>query len=218
MDDQYFDRVSEPAVLTMAVLDYARGRGDNPTPRPPNRISELFNVIKSSPRDGTIRVVMNPTDRVAVGDFIRIRATLTDPGSEVDDIFPVRITDPGSKATSNPKGNNEPARKSGLPQLLLVLKDKNNGRLTWDDLDSSGIRMDYNVVVYPSIDDRDVLDKIYINMDSETLLEYRSKLSTKEQIELAQKRYISSVYFHVLFLYSITKSRKSMRPARLSPD
>ena len=208
VEDQYFDRVSEPGDLTLAVLDYSRGGGDSSTSKTPDGISAVFNVIKSSPRNGTIRVVMNPTEEVAVGDSIRVRVTLTGPGSEVDDVFIVRITDPEKRAVMSPKQTTNPGLQSGLPQLVLVRKDRKSGGLTWDDLGGIGIDMDYQVVMYPSIDDGDVLDKIYINLDSQTFLGYRSKLSTSQQIELAQKRYISSVIFHVLFLYSITKSRK----------
>ena len=34
------------------------------------------------------------------------------------------------------------------------------------------------------------------------------KTITEEQIELADKKYISSVYFHTLFLFSIAKQKK----------
>ena len=151
---------------------------------------------------------MNATDEVAVGDSIRVRARLTGPGAEFDEIFTIRITDPKKKVTPSQKRKAEPNRQSGLPELVLVHKDRQEGRLSWDDLGGSGIEMDYHVVMYPSIDDKDLLEKIYINMDSTIFLGYRSKLSTLEQIELAQKRYISAVYFHVLFLYSITKNRR----------
>ena len=208
VENQYFDRINEPGDLTMAIMDYSRGGNGNPTRRNPNRISELFNVVKSSPQDGTIRVVMNPTDEVAVGDSIRVRARLTGPGAEFDEIFIVRITDPEKEVTPSLKRKAEPNRQSGLPELVLVHKDRQEGRLSWDDLGGSGIEMDYHVVMYPSIDDKDLLEKIYVNMDSTIFLGYRSKLSTLEQIELAQKRYISAVYFHVLFLYSITKNRR----------
>lgn len=50
---------------------------------------------------------------------------------------------------------------------------------------------------------------VYINMDSSVLKSYKSKLKamTEEQAELADKRYLSSVYFHTLFLYTISRQR-----------
>ena len=39
-------------------------------------------------------------------------------------------------------------------------------------------------------------------------LNHRSRLSSEEAIEVAQKRYISGVYFHSLFLYAITQNKR----------
>jgi len=46
-------------------------------------------------------------------------------------------------------------------------------------------------------------------MDSTVIKNYKSKIKsiTEEQIELANKKYVSSVFFHTLFLYSITKKK-----------
>ncbi|MDZ7740457.1 MAG: hypothetical protein U5Q03_01525 [Bacteroidota bacterium] len=56
----------------------------------------------------------------------------------------------------------------------------------------------------------DNLEKIYINMDSHVLKNFKSKTKNpnEEQLAIADRKYISSVYFHALFLYSITKNLK----------
>jgi len=56
----------------------------------------------------------------------------------------------------------------------------------------------------------DNLEKIYINMDSTVLKNFKSKTKNpgEDHFILADRKYISSVYFHTLFLYSITKNRK----------
>lgn len=48
---------------------------------------------------------------------------------------------------------------------------------------------------------------IFINMDSRILKSYKSKLKSEEQINIADRRYLSAVYFHTIFLYMITKNR-----------
>ena len=53
----------------------------------------------------------------------------------------------------------------------------------------------------------DVLDTIYINLDSSVFLNYRSKLKSEDQLQTAEKRYLAAVYFHTLFLYMINKKR-----------
>ena len=47
-------------------------------------------------------------------------------------------------------------------------------------------------------------------MDSTVLHNFKSKYrrASQEQLEIADRKYITSVYFHTLFLYTITKNRK----------
>jgi hypothetical protein len=66
--------------------------------------------------------------------------------------------------------------------------------------------MNYETVMNP-VASGDILEKIYINLDSTVFLNYRKKLKNEEQIIVAQKRYIAAVYFHSLFLYMITKKK-----------
>ena len=95
----------------------------------------------------------------------------------------------------------------GLPKLVRVYRDDQKGDLTWEALENQGVEMDHDIVVHPDIDD-DVLTNIYVNMDSSVLLNHRSSLKTQEALEVAEKRYISAVYFHTLFLYTITQNRR----------
>ena len=66
--------------------------------------------------------------------------------------------------------------------------------------------MNYGTVMYP-VGEGNILEKIYINLDSKVFLSNRAKLKSAEQIQVAEKRYLASVYFHTLFLYMITKKR-----------
>jgi hypothetical protein len=68
--------------------------------------------------------------------------------------------------------------------------------------------MDYEVVMHPLVSG-DKLESIYINMDSHVLKENKAKLRniTEGQIEASEKKYITSVYFHTLFLYTIAKKK-----------
>ena len=54
------------------------------------------------------------------------------------------------------------------------------------------------------------LETIYINMDSAVLRDFKSKTRNpnEEQLKLADQKYITSVYLHTLFLYTVTKNRK----------
>jgi hypothetical protein len=44
-------------------------------------------------------------------------------------------------------------------------------------------------------------------MDGSVLKAYKSKLRSPEQYQLADRRYVTAVYFHTLFLYAINRQR-----------
>lgn len=208
VEDQYFDRVSEPGELKITILDIEPNQANGGTkPGLPKQPIELLNVVKSSPHKGTIRVTVNPSNEVKVGDALKMRAELTGAGTTFEEIFMIKITDPEKKQQKKDEGKDEPDNTLGLPKLALVYKDEAKGEVTWAQLEDQGIDIDHSVVMHPLVEG-DVLATIYVNMDSTVLLNYRSKLSTEEQISVAERRYISAVYFHTLFLYMITRTRK----------
>lgn len=94
-ENEYFDRTDEPGELKIGVFsikpnDTTGGR-DAGTPK---EITDIFNVNKSSPNKGTIRVNLNPKDELKVGDAVQIKVSLTAPGGNFDEIFWVKIADP----------------------------------------------------------------------------------------------------------------------------
>lgn len=207
VEDQYFDRVQDAGELQIGLLEPGSnetGGGDGPGQ--PRDVETVLNVVKSSPQEGTIRVVVKPTGEVKVGDAIKLQASLSSPELSLEQIFMVRIGAPEKKNTDPKKGDQSDTRL-GLPQLHMVYKDESRGKPTWDSLEETGVSMNHDVVVYPLVEG-DTLSAVYINMDSNALLSYRTKLTKEEAIATAEKRYVSAVYFHTLFLYTITKNRK----------
>ena len=74
--------------------------------------------------------------------------------------------------------------------------------------DVTGMTTDHEAVMIPYAEG-DELKRIYVNMDSRVLIEYKNKYKNPnaEQLELANRKYYTAVYFHSLFLYMITKNR-----------
>jgi len=65
------------------------------------------------------------------------------------------------------------------------------------------------------------LEAIFINMDSHVLKSHKARIKTitEEQIKLADRKYIASVYFHTLFLYATSKSKNySMKQGEAEKD
>jgi hypothetical protein len=108
----------------------------------------------------------------------------------------------GDRQIDAPNGRREPI-------YAFRREEKPPNSTTWDKLAGGNIDMDFDVVMHPLLNEEGNLERIFINMDSAVLRNYFSKQSglSVENKELAEKKYISSVYFHTIFLFSITKNR-----------
>lgn len=210
VENHYFDRTEEPGEMKVALVSYkpndAEGGDDIGESK---GIEELFNINKSSPKDGTLRISLNPKVEVKVGDEIEMKVTLTAPGEDLEELFWAKITQAeGKPEKKKAEENDEPL---GLPEFVLVHKDEKEGQnvITWDKLESQSITMGYDTVMYPLGKGDSELERVYINMDSNVLKSFKSKTKhpNEQQIKMAENKYISSVYFHTLFLYTITKNR-----------
>ena len=209
VENQYFDRTQDPGDMRISLVSLKRndGAGGN-APGEQTGLSDLLNVRKASPSDGTIRIVLNPTKEAKVDDLIQIRAELDGQGVEYEQCFWVRIVDEEKPKETTKKEEETKQENFGLPQLKLVYQAKKEGCYSWADCETAGVEMEFNTVVYPYVNGEQ-LETIYINLDSHVLKSHKGHIKsiTEEQIKLADKKYISSVYFHTLFLFAIAKSR-----------
>lgn len=211
VENQYFDRVDEPGEMQIAVMGYKPNDATGGNKRGSvNELSQVLTVTRRSPNEGAIRVVMKPTEDVHVGEEVEIQVNLSSPGEDLTERFWVKISEPLPRQQHEvPKPEEE---KIGLPKHILVYQhpSENLERMTWERLsEQAAIDMDFGTVIHPQLEG-DVLETIYINMDSSVLKNYKSGIRnlTVEQNQLADRRYISSVYFHTLFLYVINRQRQ----------
>ncbi len=210
VEDHYFDRVEEPGELKLALLGFKRNESSGGvSPGQIDEIEDVLNVRKSSPQEGTIKVHLNPKEEVSVGDAAKIEADLTSPNGAFEaEVFWVKIGEPKAPKQNSKKNNEANFPNLGLPEYILTYQNPMENAVTWSDFEeTTGQSMDYDVVMHPSLEG-DQLEKIYINMDSTTFKNYKPKNPNDEQLELANGRYIASVYLHTLFLYTITKNLK----------
>lgn len=210
VEDHYFDRVEEPGELKLALLGFKRNESSGGvSPGQIDEIEDVLNVRKSSPQEGTIKVHLSPREEICVGDAARIEADLTTPnGGFEPEVFWVKISEPRAPKQDTRKTEEAKSPNVGLPEYILTYQNPMKNAVTWSDFEEkTGQPMDYNVVMHPSLEG-ERLEKIYINMDSTTFKNYKPNNPNDEQLELANRRYIASVYLHTLFLYTITKSLK----------
>lgn len=204
VEDQYFDRTEEPGNLKLTLLGIKRDkRSGGNMPGTDREITDVLNIVKSSPNKGNIKITINPTKEINVGDELEVKVSLNGTGPVFEEHLFVKISDPEAPKEKIPQKSEEETDFIGLPELVKVKEEQ------WQALEEGGVTMNRETVMFP-FGDGEKLEKIYINIDSHVFLSYRSNIKniSEDQIHLAEKRYLSSVYFHTLFLYMITKNRK----------
>ena len=204
VENEFFDRSEDPGSLTLSIqrprVDGGGGRGGKPSP---TADGDLLNVVRASPLDGSIKVGLRASQDLEVGDTVEMRAVLSSPGGDLVETVLVRISDPEAKPV---RREAEPEPPMGIPEHVLCSKAGGEGRKSWEDIAEAGIEMDYDVVVWPFVDE-DKLARLYVNVDSRVLKDFLSTAKSSEGVEFAERRYVSAVYFHALFLYATTRSR-----------
>ena len=204
VENEYFDRSDDPGILRLAVLQQGTSDRTGGPLSPPSQQGDLLDLRRSNPSEGTIKIGLRASREMKVGDTVEVRASLSSPSGDLVETVLVQLTDPERKVVEQKP---EPAPPLGIPDLILCSRDGANNTKSWDDIQAAGVEMSFDVVVYPFVDE-DKLSRIYINLDSSVLRDFKSGNRSPDAIELAERRYVSTVYFHTLFLFATTKSRK----------
>lgn len=204
VENDYFDRTDDPGHLTLTLMKPQENAGVGGEAATPSAEGDLLSVTRSSPQEGAIKVGVRASAEVSVGEMVEFRAALSSPRGELTETVLVKITDPEKKP---PVKAPEAEPPLGIPELVLCSQAGGEGRKSWNDLQEAGLEMDHNVVVQPYVDD-DKLARIYVNVDSGVLKDFNRSAKSSEAVELSERRYVSTVYFHTLFLFAATKSRR----------
>ncbi len=205
VENHYFDRDDDQGELKISLVDVGENEAEGGNKKgTPKDISEVFDVSRTSPEDGKIKVTLQPTDKLDIGDEVQVKIDLTSPSGDFAEKILIEIDQPQKEQTQKEK--QEEPEKIGLPELVLVAQNPTeDNTVSWEKL-SEVTDMGYDNIMYIYSSDGEMLEKIYINLDSTVLKNYKSKLNSSELREKAEKEYIAKVYFHTLFLYSINKN------------
>ncbi len=208
VENHYFDRDDDAGELNISIVDINSNetKGGN-KPGEPKEISDSFDISKSSPENGKIKLSLEPNKELEIGDTVQIKVELTSPERSFEEMILVEIIEP--QKDKAPKQKEEENEKFGLPELITCAENPTDKNVKpWSNLEDNGIDIDYNKILHIYSGDGEKLEVIYINLDSTVLKNYKSKINSTELREKAEKEYIAKVYFHTLFLYSINKNSK----------
>lgn len=204
VENDFFDRTDDPGDLSLAFMRPSNAGGCGGGTAAPSEDGHLLDVVRTNPSEGTIKVGLRATGEMKAGDTVTLSATLSSPQGDLTETVLVRITDPERVP---PRKTPDVEPPLGIPELVLCSREGAAGLKSWDEINEGGVEMNHGVVVYPFVDD-DKLARIYVNMDSGVLKDFVSGSRSVEAKELSERRYISAIYFHTLFLFATTKSRK----------
>ena len=204
VENDYFDRSDDPGELRLAIMRPNETSGGGGEANTPSADGDVLSVTRSSPSEGDIKIGIRASGETKTGDAFEVRAALSSPKGDLIETVLVKISDPERKPLAKVTEAEPPL---GIPELVLCSREGGEGRKSWNDLQDAGMEMDHSVVVQPFVDE-DKLSRIYINVDSSVLKDFNRAAKSTEAIELTERRYVSTVYFHTLFLFATTKSRK----------
>lgn len=103
----------------------------------PNDIGEFFNVNTSSPKDGKIKISLNPKKDLKVGDSAKVNVSLTAPGGDIEQVFWVKISEPEEPKEEIKKDDKQDETMLGLPEFLLAYQEKKENAVCWEDVESA---------------------------------------------------------------------------------
>jgi len=208
VENHYFDRDNDNGEITISLIDVGKNEAEGGnTKGTQTDISETFDISKSSPEEGKIKISFTPRETMKVGDDVQIKIDLSSPEGSFEEIIWIDIVKPQKE--KNKKEEKVENDKIGLPELVLTAQNSTDKKIiSWKKLNESSIDMSYDNVMYIYSSDGEMIERIYINLDSSILKNHKAKLTNNSAREKVEKEYIAKVYFHTLFLYSINKNSK----------
>ncbi len=206
VQNDYFQRPNDQGELILKILGYNSNSLQNLKPQSsPNKVEDFFNTTITGPDDHSIKITLEPTQKLNIGDSIQINAKLSSPEGDLESVFYVRITKQGITKLQKPK------RPQNFNPPTLIKVSKKDGKWVKDgDKEWNEEGWGDNSIIH-IIASENKVDAIAINLSSHILIKYISKKSKDpKHLEAIKNQYILQIYLHGLFLFnSIEKNKKS---------
>ena len=90
IENEYLIRSTDQGEFYLRILKFGKG-GKGGTGHPPGEVTDLFEVNRVGPYEGSIKLRIKPTTEINIGDEIQISAELTSPDGDKECIFWIKI-------------------------------------------------------------------------------------------------------------------------------
>lgn len=195
VQNDFLSRSCDAGNLVIHPLDYGTGATRGKGMRNPSTDDgRKLRVHYSGPHNGEIRLIIQPCEDVQVGEIIPLSVKMISSEGEHEVVVKIRIEEEAKPVDDKDKKKPEP--ETTLPELIRVYREAvDASTCTWEQ-----VRMTAADIVKFELGEKNMIERIYVNMDSNLALKYIN--AKKADAEAIGKRYLSLVYSHSLMIYT----------------
>lgn len=194
-ENTFLSRSDDAGAIEIETLDFGNHGGQGEDLHLPTEDSTKLRVQFSGPCEGEMEVMIEPREGVEVGDYIQLSIKMISSVGEHEVVAFIKIDDEAPKPKETKKKIAEEPELS-LPQLTRVVQYSDDpDQAKWTDCG-----MTSETIVKTKINSVGAIDEVLINMDSNLV---KKLINAKgANIERVRNKYISSIYSHILMVYT----------------
>lgn len=195
VENTFLSRSDDAGSIEITTLDFGKNRGAGGEKNIPSEDSTKLRVQFSRPCEGEFEVMIEPREEVEVGDNIQLSIKMISSAGEHEVVAFIKI-DKEAQQPKEPKEKTVEEPELSLPKLTRVVQySEDPEQAKWSDYG-----MTSESIVKIQINPNGAIDEVLINMDSNLV---KKLINAKgANVERVRNKYISSIYSHVLMVYT----------------
>ena len=195
VENTFLSRSDDAGSIEITTLDFGNYGGKGGGRHLPSEDSTKLRVQFSGPCEGEMEVIVEPREEAEVGDSIQLSIKMISSAGEHEVIAFIKIEDEAQKQ-KEPKEKTVEEPELALPKLTRVVQYSDDPeQAKWSDYN-----MTSESIVKTLINSNGAIEEVLINMDSNLV---KKLINAKgANIERVRNKYISSIYSHILMVYT----------------
>lgn len=195
VENTFLSRSDDAGSIEVTTLDFGNHGGEGGGQHLPSEDSTKLRVQFSGPCEGEMEVIVEPREEAEVGDSIQLSVKMISSAGEHEVVAFIKIEDEAQKP-KEPKEKTVEEPELALPKLTRVVQYSDDPeQAKWSDYN-----MTSESIVKTLINSNGAIEEVLINMDSNLV---KKLINAKgANIERVRNKYISSIYSHILMVYT----------------
>lgn len=195
VENTFLSRSDDAGSIEITTLDFGKHGGNGGGQHLPSEDATKLRVQFSGPCEGEMEVIVEPREEAEVGDSIQLSIKMISSAGEHEVVAFIKIDDEAPKPKESKEKTVEEPELS-LPKLTRVVQSSDDpDQAKWADYG-----MTSDSIVKTQINSNGAIEEVLINMDSNLV---KKLINAKgANIERVRNKYISSIYSHILMVYT----------------